>query len=92
VTANHPRFDPAATTRIWSLRQNMSDRPSANPPVHGVVAGPDGRDLGYANQSWCGKQPQFRHHVRPGTRAEVTCKTCLRRMALGSPLSRGATR
>lgn len=41
-------------------------------------------------QAWCGSRPQFRHNVRPGTAEEVTCKTCLRRMAIGRPQARGA--
>ena len=41
-------------------------------------------DHGYA---WCGAKQQFRHTSRPGTIADVTCATCLRRLALGQPLS-----
>lgn len=41
-------------------------------------------------QAWCGVRPQFRHTTRDGTRDEVTCKACLRRMQAGRPGSRGA--
>ncbi len=38
-------------------------------------------------QSWCGKRAQFRHRVYNAPEADITCKTCLRRLAYGSPLS-----
>lgn len=69
----------SAEQRVFSLR---GDRPG---PVHWMNAPP-------SYQAWCGTRPQFRHHVRPGAAEEVTCKTCLRRMALGRPLARGARR
>jgi hypothetical protein len=52
-------------------------------PVHWMLAG-----AGWG-QAWCGARPQFRHTIRFATAEAVTCTTCLRRMALGRPQSRG---
>lgn len=42
--------------------------------------------------TWCGARPQFRHTVRESETAEITCRTCLRRVVIGRPLARGAKR
>lgn len=41
--------------------------------------------------SWCGAKAQFRHISRPGDRAEVTCKRCLRQIAQDRPLAWGGS-
>lgn len=50
-------------------------------PVHVSTGGGWG-------QAWCGARPQTRHTAKP-TDTPVTCRTCLRRLAIGRPQARG---
>lgn len=66
--------DPS-TVRTWGPRQGNTG------PVHAEQAAP------HDTLAWCGVRRQFRHSTLQGR--EVTCKRCLRRLALGRPLAHG---
>jgi hypothetical protein len=72
--------------RVFSLREAKRTEGAPPPVVHALLTET------FHQQAWCGTRAQFRHWVRPGTAEQVTCTTCLRRMALGRPQARGARR
>jgi hypothetical protein len=75
------RCDPPVR-RLFSLPPT-TERPDEG-PVHAMY------DRAGLRQAWCGTRPQFRHWVRDGDAAEVTCRKCLTGLRRGRPYARGS--
>lgn len=72
--------DHGDITEVWTLHPMKGEG-----PIHAVRA-----DSPVSHLSWCGKLPQFRHVVRPGTTNAVDCPACVLAITRNQPKSRGA--